>query len=118
MKRIDWLKNRVTQMGHPPHLYEKWHAEIEAITQKKPVPSEKQRRRRHRMTMAGFPDGVLPPGMVYAHGWVMTESESDWISHSIAAMGDARPGKETAAYYKLAHNLLKGLRASRELALA
>lgn len=110
-KRLDWLKDRVAQMGHPPHLYEKWYAEIETITQSKRLPPKAPRRRRHRMAMAGYPDGVLPPGMIYAHGWVMTESESDAISDAVAAMGDAKPSAKSTAYYNLAQKLLKQLRA-------
>jgi hypothetical protein len=37
MKRLEWLKDRVTQMGHPPHLYERWHAEIERLEKVKPA---------------------------------------------------------------------------------
>lgn len=37
MDRLEWLKDRITQMGHPPHLYEKWQAEIERLQNTKPV---------------------------------------------------------------------------------
>lgn len=93
-------------MGHDPDLYIRWHAEIEAIESGQ---SEKERRRRTRMCMAGYPDGVVPDGMVYAHGWVMTEAEARSIGDEMTALGAGKPKAGSAAYYNLAHKMLQRL---------
>ena len=110
MTRLEWLRDRITQMGHPPHLYERWHAEIEALEQGDRRPSKQQRRRMRAFAAAGFPDGQLPPGLVYAHGAVMTEQESRIIGDQMQAMGPSKPATGTVTYYQLAAQHLRRIR--------
>ena len=108
-KRLAWLRDRITQMGHPPHMYERWHEEIEQLTGLKPKEPETAKRRRKAMERAGYPDGVLPDGMTYAHGAVLSYIEMEAITERMRAMGDARP-KSASAYYRLAAQYLAELR--------
>ena len=110
MNRLEWLRDRITQMGHPPHLYERWHAEIEAIERGRPRESEAQRRRQRALAAAGCLDGQLPPGMVYAHGAVMTEAEARTIGDLMTALGPDKPASGSARYYQLASQQLRSLR--------
>lgn len=109
MKRLDWLRDRVTQMGHHPDLYERWHAEIEKI-EEGGDPSKRQHRRMRAFAAAGLPDGHLPPGMIYCHGAVITEAEARIISDQMTAMGSLKPPDGSARYYQLAAAYLRIIR--------
>ena len=109
-ERLEWLRDRVTQMGHPPRMYERWHEEIEQLTGAKPKEPETAKRRRKAMERAGYPDGVLPDGLTYAHGAVLSFIEREAISDRMCAMGDAKPKPATGAYYQLAAKYLAELR--------
>jgi hypothetical protein len=91
-------------------MYERWHEEIEQLTGAKPKEPEKARRRRKAMERAGYPDGVLPDGLTYAHGAVVTYVEMEAINERMRAMGDARPRATSGAYYQLAAKYLAELR--------
>lgn len=109
MKRLDWLRDRITQMGHHPRSYERWQAEIEKI-EEGGEPSKRQRRRLHAFAAAGLPDGPLPPGMIYCHGAVMTEAEARSIGDQMMAMGSLKPPDGSARYYQLAAAYLRVMR--------
>ena len=109
-QRLAWLKDRITQMGHPPHMYERWHAEIDQLEGRKPKESERGKRRRKALERAGYHDGVLPDGLSYVHGAVMTYIEMEAISERMSALGDARPKSASGAYYQLAAQYLAQLR--------
>ena len=114
-KRIAWLRDRITQMGHPPHMYEQWHAEIEAHEAGAPARSSqksrrKKRRRAEAFAAAGFKDGELPDGLEYAHGMIVTNRECRAIGDYMTDLGDARPGQDTENYHQLAAKYLAELR--------
>ncbi|MCP9910248.1 hypothetical protein KBZ15_10065 [Cyanobium sp. BA20m-p-22] len=115
---MEWLRDRITQMGHHPDLYERWHAEIDLLEEgcsrpSKPErcrPSKRQRRRLRVLVAAGFPDGSLPPGLIYAHGAVMTEQEEEIIGDRMKEMGPLKPTTGTVRYYELAAEHLRDMR--------
>jgi len=119
LNRLAWLRDRITQMGHPPHLYERWQAEIDLLEEGSTPPSKSQRRRRRAFAAAGLPGELLPPGLIYAHGAVMTEAEARVIGDRMDAMGPRKPPTGSARYYQLAAEHLRNMRRSaRPLAAA
>ncbi len=110
-RRIEWLKDRISQLGHPPQMYEKWHAEIGLIESGLSCTAVKREKRRAAaFREAGIPGDVLPEGMVYAHGMVMSEKEARIIGDQMAALGDLKPASEKPAYFRLARKYLITLR--------
>jgi hypothetical protein len=111
--RLEWLQDRVTQMGHPPQMYDQWHAEIEKTRsgQKHLTSREKSANRRAAaFRAAGIQGEELPPGMVYAHGLVISEAHARIIGDQMVALGELKPPSGRRAYYAIAAQYAKALR--------
>ena len=66
------------------------------------------------LAAAGFPDGSLPPGLIYAHGAVMTEQEEEVIGDRMEAMGPTKPPTGSVRYYEQAAEHLRTMRRSTQ----
>ena len=111
MTRLAWLKDHITQMGHPPQMYEKWNDEIKMIEAGMSCTATKRfKRRATAFRLAGITGDELPEGMVYEHGHVLSQLEARILGDQLAALGDLKPHRDKAGHRRLTDQYLKILR--------